>query len=89
MTPRKPIRRDTDWNAPLPLAYRKALAKGLELRALPSRPPFGAIADVMRIYHGFDRAGSWWQKHLLAAGAEPIPRGFNAINRGTGERRAA
>lgn len=93
MNARKPIRVHTDWDAPLPLAYQKAVAKGLELHALPSRPSSRVIADVMRIYHGFDRGEAWWRDHLRAAGATPRPRGFtldtNATNRGANARQAA
>jgi len=76
---RKPIHLDVDRNAPLPLAYRQALTRALELRALGPHWSYTVIADCMATYHGFDRGAWWWSAQLRAAGALPRPRGSAAF----------
>ena len=64
-----------DLSAPVPLGYRKAVERALELRARGSEWTWGVIADVMAEYHGFKRGSDWWRLQCLARGAVRRPRG--------------
>jgi hypothetical protein len=64
-----------DFTAPLPLGYVHAVDRGLALRERGNAWTFTVIADVLRVYHGFDRSAGWWSRELRARGAEARPHG--------------
>lgn len=54
-----------DHDAPLPLGYHAALDMAVRLReSNPTAWTWLAISEAMRVYHGFDRAESWWRREL-------------------------
>lgn len=56
-------------DAPLPLSYTAGLRRAAALRkAKPSVYSWGAIAEIMAIYHGISRSPRWWGDRLKAAG---------------------
>ena len=63
-------------NAPLPLGYKQALRRAMELRGKGAHMSYLTIADIMRDYHGVKRSPQWWSRELRAQGAEPKPRGW-------------
>jgi hypothetical protein len=62
---RKPEHRRVDHTAPIPLGHVAACEKAVQLRETnPIAFTWATIAEVMRIYHGFDRCAAWWRVEL-------------------------
>lgn len=57
-----------DMTAPLPLGYRQAIRRAINLRAQGPQFSYTVIAVVMAEYHGFKRAPVWWRRELRAGG---------------------
>ena len=53
-----------DFTAPAPLGHFQAIEKAVELRQRGGHMTWRVIADVMLIYHGFDRSWEWWKRQL-------------------------
>jgi transcriptional regulator with XRE-family HTH domain len=61
---------------PLPLSYRAALSRAVVLRDRnPSVFTYPTIAEIMAVYHGFDRHERWWRRELRRHGVEQRPVG--------------
>lgn len=70
--PRMPV----DLSAPLPLGYRDAIRRAVQLRMLPGEfITYNVIRLIMAEYHGFRRSESWWRNELRREGVPRRPRG--------------
>jgi len=67
-------RQEVDHSAPLPLGYKPALDRAVELRNEGILMTWRMVSFIMREYHGFDRSPAWWREKLRGR-VEPRPRG--------------
>jgi hypothetical protein len=71
---------NVDLSAPLPLGYRAAVDRAVELRLQhPGVFSWPTVAVVMSTYHGFDRSPDWWRQELRGrVPLDPKGRPFTA-----------